>query len=110
MRTEHHEQAALCQWLSLRKIPYFAIPNGGARNAVTGAILKREGVQPGVPDLCVPVPCKQFHGLFIEMKTVKGRACDAQKAWISLLSEKGYAAHVCKGFGEAKKVVEEYFS
>lgn len=31
----------------------FAVPNGGRRDRITGAILKREGVRPGIPDITI---------------------------------------------------------
>lgn len=34
----------------------FAIPDGGRRDAVTGAHLKAEGVRAGVPDMFLAVP------------------------------------------------------
>lgn len=46
----------------------FAVPNGGARNAVTGAKLKAEGVLAGVWDLFLACPRGKFGGCFIETK------------------------------------------
>lgn len=75
---EHRIQAALFKWSRLASSRYpglrlmFAIPNGGARDAITGAMLKAEGVKPGVPDIFLPVPVNGFHGLFVEMKTLSG--------------------------------------
>ena len=59
---EHRIQAALFEWAKYASAKHpglklmFAIPNGGARDAVTGAMLKREGVKPGVPDIFLPMP------------------------------------------------------
>jgi len=59
--TENQEQAALFEWarLSEKRHPELKllhhIPNGGARDGRTGAVLKRTGVKPGVPDICLPV-------------------------------------------------------
>ena len=64
---EHRIQAALFKWArySAAETPVlrlmFAIPNGGARDAITGAILKAEGVKPGVPDVFLPVASGPFH-------------------------------------------------
>lgn len=111
--TEEQEQALLHQW-SLRHPDsrlklLFAIPNGGQRNAIVGAKLKATGVKKGVPDLLLPIPNKTHHGLFIELKRVKGgNVSPEQKTWLAKLSEQGYMAVVCKGFDEAKKVIEQY--
>ena len=48
---EHQVQVAICNYLDLRKVCYFAIPNGGKRNIITASKLKAEGVKKGVPDL-----------------------------------------------------------
>ena len=63
----------------------FAIPNGGARNEITGAKLKAEGVVAGVADLCLAVPrCGGV--LFIEMKTPTGRQSQSQLQWQAAVS------------------------
>ena len=79
---EHRIQAALFKWArySAAETPVLhlmlAIPNGGARDAITGAILKAEGVKPGVPDVFLPVASGPFHGLFIQLQA----GLDAVKA------------------------------
>lgn len=75
---EHREQCALFVFLDrfAHIHPKFrvihAIPNGGARDARTGAALKRSGVRRGTWDICVPFP-RVVEGmiagsLYIEMK------------------------------------------
>jgi len=109
MISEAKEQENLVYYLRLKKIPHFAIPNGGSRNKIEAVNLKRQGVNPGVPDMMIPVPNKNYAGLFIEMKRKKGGVVSKyQKEWISRLNSLGYKAVVCKGFEEAKKVIEEY--
>ena len=74
---EHKIQVALCQWLAaVHTVEYaltFAVPNGGHRHVAVAAKLKAEGVKRGVPDLFMAVPRGDKHGLFIELKTEKGR-------------------------------------
>ena len=52
---EHHLQCECVRYFNLRyphlKGRLFAVPNGGRRDAITGAKLKAEGVVPGVSDL-----------------------------------------------------------
>lgn len=112
--TEHDEQAALIQWAfyksgSISELALlFAIPNGGWRSPRTGARLKAEGVQPGVPDLCLPVARGPYHGLFIEMKTLKGKLSPEQKVWHAALREQGYRVEVCYGWEPATHTILIY--
>lgn len=96
------------QWPELALL--FHIPNGGTRDAVEGKHLKQQGVKPGVPDLCLPVPSGRYHGLFLEMKTDTGRASEAQKWWIEHLNAAGYFAQVCHGWESAVQTIEWYLS
>jgi hypothetical protein len=75
----------------------FAIPNGGARHPAVAGKLKAEGVKAGVPDLLLPVARRRWNGLFIEMKSAKGRVSPAQKEWIDALDAQGYRCEVCYG-------------
>ena len=107
--TERDEQITFIRYLKLKKIPFYAVPNGGSRNAIEAKNLKAEGVSAGVPDICIPVPNFKYHGLYIEMKRKKGgRVSEKQKEWIDRLNRLGYLAVVCYGADEAIKVVEEY--
>lgn len=113
-QTEHEEQKKLFQWAKAQsgKHPQltmmFAIPNGGQRNIVTATKLKAEGVKSGVPDIFLAYPSINYHGLFIEMKSAKGKVSDNQKEWIAGLFQNGYMCAVCYSFDEAKKIIEEY--
>lgn len=111
MPSEHAEQSALIAWYdrTFADRLLFAIPNGGQRHAAIGLKMKLEGVRPGVPDCFLPVPTAQYHGLFIEMKRQKGgRVSPEQKDWLEHLNNAGYKAVVCRGFLEAKAVIEGY--
>ena len=50
---ESTQQTKCVKWFRTYYPDYvlFAVPNGGNRSAITGAILKAEGVMPGVADL-----------------------------------------------------------
>lgn len=113
-RDEHAEQAALIRWAQIQacRLPalglLFAIPNGGRRDAVTGARLKAEGVRAGVPDLCLPWPAGGWHGLWIELKAAGGSASPEQRQWIGRLRAAGYRAEVCVGWEAAARVLLDY--
>lgn len=109
---EHQTQVAAINWFRMQypgKLIH-AIPNGGARNIVTARKLKAEGVVSGVPDLFIPEPLGQYHGLFVEMKVKGGRLRDTQKGMIGNLEGRGYKCAVCWSFDDFMKVVNEYFN
>lgn len=109
--TEDQEQTKLAVWLTKMGIKFYAIPNGGSRNMLEGLKLKRTGVQPGVPDICIPLACGPYHGLYIELKRVKGsKVSEAQHYWLGSLRDLGYYAEVAAGFEEAKEMVLHYTS
>ena len=109
--SEHLEQITLITWYrrTFKNELLVAIPNGGKRHIKTAVSMKLEGVSKGFPDLFLPVPNSKFHGLFIEMKRQKGGTVSKeQRAWLEYLNSVGYQATVCKGFLEAKEVIECY--
>tara|TARA_R100000541_G_scaffold6748_1_gene14352 strand:- start:367 stop:723 length:357 start_codon:yes stop_codon:yes gene_type:complete len=50
---EHLVQKAICEYLDIRRIFYFAIPNGGKRSKSEAGRFRAEGVKSGIPDLCL---------------------------------------------------------
>lgn len=108
---EHQEQKALIKWCEYMGYPHnliFAIPNGGHRHIIVAVKLKAEGVKPSIPDLFLPVAAWGKHGMFIEMKSKKGKVTKKQKIKIDELRKEGYHAGVCFGFDEAKIDIEAY--
>lgn len=119
---ESIEQQKLFTWwrfegakrLGFPECVLFAIPNGGRRDAVTGARLKAEGVHPGIPDIFLAVPDQYRSGLFIEMKRPKapgvraGSPSKAQREVMQALIARGYCCKVAYGADEARRVIEWY--
>jgi len=114
--SEHSDQCALFNWLAYiaNQRPEarlaFHVPNGGARDAVTGAQLRAAGVKAGVPDVCLPVARHGWHGLFIELKVKQRAPRPNQVSWLDALTEQGYLAVLCDGWLDAKDVIAEYLS
>lgn len=113
--SEHQIQAAVIQWWARVHqqygLPWFAlaaIPNGGARDAITGSLLRSEGVRPGSPDLMLPAVRFPFAGLFLELKTPVGRVSDSQKDWLEYLSGAGYKCAVCRTLDAAIATITDY--
>lgn len=114
--SEAQEQAALFEWAAwnvgrhpeLRLM--FHVPNGGSRNPIEAANLKRQGVKAGVPDVWLPVARGQFHGLVIEMKVGKNKPTEKQRAFLHALIDEGYSASVCYSWEDARDEIEFYLS
>ena len=102
-----------------------AIPNGGARDVVTGRRLKDEGVLKGVWDLFLAVPVKfeamgrvlpELHpgGLWIEVKrpemrnSKRGGLTPEQEAFGREMARQGYATSLCYTTQEILDTIEAY--
>lgn len=84
---------------------------------------KTMGNYRGIPDLFIPYPNKDYHGLFIELKTKDRKVFkkdgslyaggkethEAQLKELERLNKLGYLALMVFGFDEAKKVIDNYF-
>jgi hypothetical protein len=104
--TEHQIQAAMFRAFKARRIwpaVMFAIPNGGARQTVTGKLLKREGVKAGIPDILVIVDGEHT---FIEVKTEKGRLRSAQKETHFKIIQAGGVVVTVYGLKQALEILE----
>lgn len=106
---EHGIQVAIMQFLD-RALPSscyaFAVPNGGNRNAITGAILKREGVKAGVADIVIlrnPGLCA-----LIEVKTAKGNLSNSQKAFRDWCAANGFPYAVVRGVGDVQAALMDW--
>ncbi len=115
--TEHGEQAALFCWCAASGLPelkwLFAIPNGFYATPAQKAKMKAEGLRSGVADIMLPVPSisdpmRNYNGLFIEMKTVKGRVSDEQKGFANFVVGQGYRFAVCYSWMEARDTILKY--
>jgi len=111
MKNEESQlQSACVEWFRYQypepKHLIFAMPNGGKRNKITAAIMKREGVRAGVPDLCIIAKSKIF---FIEMKTPKGTLTLSQKEVFPMIKSNFVLIFVCRTFTEFQQTVKEMF-
>ena len=94
----------------------FHIPNGGARDAKTGARLKDLGTRPGVPDLCLPVVrdvqtadgVQTAGALWIELKSPTGRLRESQRTWRDRLRSHGHAWTLCRSLQDFRDAVNAY--
>lgn len=114
IKSEWEEQCEFVRWCHSHpteprlKLIYSHL--NGMRASIGAAVKeKKAGATKGIPDLFLPVPAQGYHGLYIEMKRTEGGvASEAQKMWVGLLCQQGYAVAVCKGKEAAVTVTEQY--
>lgn len=113
--TEAQEQMTLFSWAAMQSGKYpelnllYHVPNGGSRHKAEAGRLRAEGVKAGVPDLCLPVPRGGFHGLYIELKRLRGgRISEHQTEWMEALIRQGYCVALCEGWERAAETIIEY--
>lgn len=111
--SESEEQKALIKWWALQYPLFepllFHIPNGGLRNLKTAKRLKAEGVKAGVADLFLAIANKKYHGLFIEMKRLKGNNQTLlQKNFQQAIELQGYKYLLARGWEMARLGIDDY--
>lgn len=114
---EHQLQTACFKWFNLQYPEFrgllFAVPNGGGRSRIEGALLKAEGVVAGVADMLLLVPSKGYAGLCIEFKaaTKTARQSEAQKNWERLINKHGvYKYTIVRTFEEFRTLIYNYLA
>lgn len=105
-------QISCVNWFRIQFPMYvlFAIPNGGARRLIEGKILKAEGTMAGVSDLFLMFGNGTYNGLFIEMKTEKGRQTDTQKNFQKKCELFNYKYLICRSFEEFRTEIINYIN
>ena len=108
--SEEQEQAAVIQWASFHpELEWLHhVPNGAYVHIKTARKLKKLGLKSGVADLFWPVPKGEHHGLYIEMKSSKGRQSPKQKAFEDHCSANGYKYIVCYSAEQAIEEIKKY--
>jgi hypothetical protein len=112
LQPETAEQIALIDWIKFQH-PWLLkhtihIPNERKCTKIYGFILKRMGLLKGASDLFIALPNSEYSGLFIEMKSAKGRPTPEQKEFIQLMNDTGYYACICYSAIEAIAVIKDY--
>ena len=110
--SEERLQSEVVKYIRLQypKVRFCASLGGiytGPRQATKA---KRTGYSRGFPDLQICEARNGYHGLFIEIKTHKGRATQVQKEWIEALNERGYKAEICKGLPAILDLIDNYLN
>ena len=110
--TEEYLQSEVIRYIKLQypKARHCASLGGIYTGPRQAAKAKRTGYSRGFPDLQITEARGGFFGLFIELKTLRGRPTTVQKEWIKDLKSRGYAAYICKGIDETMETIDAYMS
>lgn len=111
-QTESQLQKDFVAWFRKRYVEieplFFAVGNGGRRNAWTAKIMKDEGVRAGVSDLILLIPKHGYAALLIETKTADGKQSDSQKIFEKLATRYKYLYKVVRSLPEFQKLIMWY--
>lgn len=116
--TEQQEQESFFQYVDTVIVPRwpeaaagFATMNGLHTTPALAGKARAAGNKKGVPDICFPIPKDPYHGLFIELKRVRGSKTYDEQLWYrDFLRGQGYRSEICYGWQEAAQVLTEYLS
>jgi hypothetical protein len=114
--SEDSLQKECARWLKKelynRKLPqvFYHPPNGGSRHIAEASKLKLMGVNPGVPDVVLPLRAGMFSGLYCELKKAGGAISKDQKIFLQALSEEGYLCLVVNDLDTFIENVTQYLN
>lgn len=112
MGRESELQTASVRWFRLAYPRlagvFFAVPNGGSRNAREARNMKAQGTMAGVSDLILLKSSGGYGALCIEMKAGKNGQTEYQRMFEQSATEAGNKYVVCRSFDEFRNVIENY--
>ena len=109
------EQAKVIAWARANEnnYPYLwmlhSSLNGLKRTKNAQGKAKAQGMLSGVPDLFLPVKNNYFVGLYIEMKSAKGRVSVEQSRFLKCAAENGYSVVVCYSAVDAINTIKAHY-
>lgn len=111
-RPRHLESEIQRQCVSWFRMCYpqylcFSVPNGGYRNRIEAANIKREGALAGVADLILVA---EYAVLFVEMKTARGVQRESQKRFQANVERLGHAYRLCRSQSEFRETVKTWLN
>jgi hypothetical protein len=116
--SEKDHQEAFFRWVDdqivggkTHYITLGAIPNGnGQVSKVTLGGYKTLGFRVGMPDIYWYLARGKYHGLFLELKTMRRRSkpTATQRLMGRVLENHGYLVECCYGYGSAIAAVKRY--
>ena len=117
--SEDQEQIRLFNWIYLKEKedPRYKmimhVPNQGSAGfggMLRSKKMKAMGARKGWFDIFVCLPKGPFHGLFIELKALKGRPSKEQIDWQKMYEQHGYCAVFCYGGREALEKIQAWLT
>ena len=107
---ESLEQQLIVNWIRQKTtLPVIKIDNEGKRTRYMGALAKRQGLCPGASDLFIPRATKDYHGLWIEVKSEKGRLSPAQIKFATDMINEGYQAVTVWNSEAAIEIIKSHY-
>lgn len=110
-------QIQIMDWIQLQYPEIYDdvyhIANERKCNPYRGYILKRMGVKPGIADIFVDVSrgtSPAYKGMWIELKSAKGKLTRAQTAFLERERAKGYHCECVNSFEAAVLLITVYLS
>jgi hypothetical protein len=110
VRQEDSIMTVIFDWVRIHKFDNFIfhIANERRTSPQAGALLKRMGVKAGVSDIFIARPSRGYHGMFMEIKSEKGKVSPSQKAFLHNMKMEGYEVAVAYGADEAIAWIQAY--
>lgn len=101
--------------LNLREFPFlrfiFAVPNGAFFKSRKIAVdMKKEGLTPGVPDVCIPFARRGYGGAYMENKYGNNKMSKEQIEFRDHLISENYCFKNCYTTDQQIEFVEWYFN
>lgn len=92
------------------KMPVIHIPNEGKRSFFDRDLLVKMGLYPGASDLFFPRGNHEFKGLWMEVKSEKGKMSELQKLFIDVMIKEGYAGICVWDSNTAIEFIKQFYS
>lgn len=92
------------------RLPFIHVGNERVCTPVYGAMMKRKGVRAGVSDCFFPRGNGKFSGMWIELKSAKGKLSEHQIKFMADMIDEGYQCHTAYSFEEAEFMIRTFYS
>jgi hypothetical protein len=110
LHPEQQIQIAVCDFCRIHKIPFYHIANERRCSMVYGKMLKRMGVTTGFADCFLPRGNATFKGLFLELKSAKGKPTASQIDFLGKMMAEGYFTAITYGTDETLLIIKQFYS